>query len=193
MSNIQQQDKKNNKRGVTMSKYRIKKRWITDILSVGTCLLFVFGINYCFKPILVNGQSMFPTYQNHDFLISSRVSYDKEKPQRGDVVIVDGANYGYEMFLIKRVVGIEGDTIEVKNNKLYVNGELQSENYIKEKMNTNYPKVKINKNQVFIMGDNRNDSIDSRYFGPVALESITGKIVLDSDWLRNLGHIMDLL
>lgn len=125
----------------------------------------------------VRGESMEPTIQNKDILVMEKVSYYFKEPKVGDVVIVTFDNY--EERLIKRVVGVPGDEIEIKDGFLYRNGKKVEEPYIKEKMEGDEELVEIPKGYVFVLGDNRNNSLDSRYFGAAKFSEIDGKVLFE--------------
>lgn len=122
----------------------------------------------------VNGNSMESTLHNGDFLLLKK-AFNKYK--NGDLVIFknDQKIYLKDDQMVKRIIGIPGDVIEIKNNQLFVNDVLQEENYINEAMNTFDMKVTLNDNEYFVMGDNRNDSLDSRVLGPINEEQILYK------------------
>ncbi|EGT3617676.1 signal peptidase I, partial [Clostridium perfringens] len=108
----------------------------------------------------------------------NKKAYSISSPQRYDIVNVY-APYKYDNFLVKRIIGLPGDIIEINDSTLYINGEKIYEPYIKEEMNIPYYlKLKIPKDKFFIMGDNRNISLDSRYFGLIQTQDIQGKVIL---------------
>lgn len=157
-----------------------KKREITEyviVLLAGISLALFVRFNVG-QLIMVNGPSMLPTFQHGDFAVTSKHAYKNEKPKVGDVVVVKADALDGKK-IIKRVVGVEGDTIEVTDGYLYRNGEKIEEDYIKEKILGDAEKITVPKNHVFIMGDNRNNSADSRVIGPVPEEKILGKVVLE--------------
>lgn len=104
-----------------MTRHNTKKRRILDIIPIIISILLVIGINFCFQLVLVNGDSMNPTYQNNDFLISSKIAYKNHSPQKGDIVIVDGKSKDLDIDIIKRVVATAGDTVEIKKGQLIIN------------------------------------------------------------------------
>ena len=162
-----------------MTRHNTKKRRILDIIPIIISILLVIGINFCFQLVLVNGDSMNPKYQNNDFLISSKIAYKNHSPQKGDIVIVDGKSKDLDIDIIKRVVATAGDTVEIKKGQLIINDKKVKEDYIDETMNKDMHKMTVKKNTVFIMGDNRNHSIDSRVFGSIPIQDIMGKVIFD--------------
>ena len=121
---------------------------------------------------VVLGASMEPTLHEHQRLIVEKVSYRLTTPQRGDVVVVDVT--GLDVPLIKRVVGLPGETVEIRDNQVWVNGRVLSEPYLPPLWQVNYPPTQVPPNFVFLMGDNRPVSRDSRAFGPVSIDQIRG-------------------
>jgi len=121
----------------------------------------------------VLGQSMEPTLHTTQRVVVEKVTYRFfHGPRRGDIVIVDLP--GQKDMLIKRVIGLAGETIELRNGDVYIDGELLQEPWKVNRGGGNYgPKV-IPPLQVFVMGDNRGASNDSRNFGPVPIECIKG-------------------
>ncbi|MDP4083016.1 MAG: signal peptidase I [Bacillota bacterium] len=134
---------------------------------------------FLFAPIVVDGLSMMPTLKDQDRMIVNKLSYEIGKPHRFDIIVFhapEGKDY------IKRVIGLPGDNIEYKNDTLYVNGKAYKEPYLDEykKQVADGPltgsfKEKVPKGEIFVMGDNRRFSKDSRHIGPVPLSKVVGK------------------
>ncbi len=126
------------------------------------------------KPFTIHQVSMRPTLEEGDRVLLSRITYHFREPARGDVVVFHSPiNAGED--LVKRVVGTPGDRISVGDGRLYVNGVAQSEPYLLEPdFAGEFPETVIPDGEVFVMGDNRNNSGDSRLFGPIAQSSIIG-------------------
>ena len=150
------------------------KEWIYTILLA---FLITFVIrSFIVEPYMVSGPSMFPTLENRERVLVNKFGYLVGEPKRNEIVI-----FKYPMDesrdFIKRVVAIGGDTLEIVDGKTFVNGKKLNENYIKEPFYTNYDKVVIPKGYIFVMGDNRNNSEDSRYsdVGFVPLNLVKGK------------------
>lgn len=126
----------------------------------------------------VEGYSMEPTLFGHQRLVIEKVSYHLHAPQRGDIVVIHVPNYGREM-LIKRVIGLPGETLQVSNGQVLIDGQPLAEPYLRTVTRGEYPPTIIPEGSVFVMGDNRNNSNDSRSFGPIAFDEIVGKA-----WVR---------
>jgi len=139
--------------------------------------------NLLFSFAVVSGQSMFPTLETEDRLLVARIPYIYKELNMGDLVIFNPPNGldEKEMF-IKRVIAKENDHFFIKDGDLYINGEKRVENYTceEEYLQRNYKYIEgtVPPNMVFVMGDNRNDSNDSRTFGFVSKDRVKGKVLL---------------
>ena len=125
---------------------------------------------FFFSPIRVNGTSMYPTLQDKEFMILNKISL-KQGINRFDIVVVQDNNNKY---IIKRVIGLPGESVMYKDNKLYINGKVVEDNYSKTTTN-DFDNVVLGENEYFVMGDNRTVSKDSRIIGPVNIKNIKGK------------------
>jgi len=127
------------------------------------------------KPFYIPSSSMEPTLVQGDRVLINRFLYRFQKPQVGDVIVFHPPS-APEADYIKRVVAVEGDTVGVHGGTLYRNGERQGEPFIKEHpIRGETADRQVPSGTVFVMGDNRNSSGDSRSFGPVPLDSILGE------------------
>ncbi|KXG09973.1 signal peptidase I [Anoxybacillus rupiensis] len=169
--------------------------WKEEIVSWGKAvgiavIIAVVVRNLIFAPYIVKGESMLPTLQNDNRLIVSKFS--KWEGYKHFDIIVFNAPDSKEKY-IKRIIGLPGDTVEMKHDTLYINGKAYNEPYLKtwkEKNETEglvtgdftlqeiTNKKVIPKGYVFVLGDNRLVSKDSRYFGLVPMKDIVGKAVL---------------
>ncbi|MDD3339658.1 MAG: signal peptidase I [Lachnospiraceae bacterium] len=139
------------------------------VIALFLVLGFVIGI------AVVDGNSMQPTLQNKSLLIYSK--FDKNF-KKGDIVIIEDAE---KELLVKRIVGVEKDVLSIEHGDLYINGKQESAEYrmgetrVKQG-NVTYP-YEIKKDQIFVMGDNRENSKDSRMFGACSASQIKGKVI----------------
>jgi signal peptidase I len=123
----------------------------------------------------VEGQSMEPNLHTNQRLVVEKVSYRFHGPQRFDVVVIRVPSQGDEL-LIKRVIGLPGETVEIRDGHVYINGELLDEPFTTEQTRPGrYTRITVPPLHVFVLGDNRNHSNDSRSFGPVPIENIVGR------------------
>jgi signal peptidase I len=153
-------------------------------------LLIAFGLAwlirfFLFTPIVVDGESMMPTLEDGDRMIVNKIGYEVGEPDRYDIVVFHAPE---EKDYIKRVIGLPGDHVAYKNDQLYINGEPQEEPYLDLKKEEiiegvltedftleDYAQVSvIPEGYVFVMGDNRRYSKDSRMIGLVPMEDIIG-------------------
>ena len=122
-----------------------------------------------------DGPSMQPNLYRGDRMLTEKISYWFHPPRRGDVVIVDRP--GNEVTLVKRVVAVAGETIEVRNGHTFINGQPIEEPWVTHFGGPGYGPEVVPKDHVFILGDNRTVSRDSRAIGPVPVESVRGRVV----------------
>jgi len=159
-----------------MNKNSELMEWVKAILIaiVAAVLIRTFIIDN----VEVNQISMNPTFYEGDRVIISKLSYVFSKPKLGDIVVFTPA--GQKQPYIKRVIGVENDTISIKDGVLYINGKVVKESYIKEEMLQDFEETRVPEGTVFVMGDNRNYSKDSRNpsVGFIPIENIWGKVKL---------------
>jgi len=166
---------------------RIIKGLIEFVMEILETVVFVgslFIVIYLFimQPNQVKGASMEPTFQSGEYIFTSKITYKFRPMQRGDVIIFRSPK-NPDIEYVKRIEGLEGDTVLVQNNEVYINGKLLTENYISAKTNLwegGFLKegvtATIPEGFVFVMGDNRPRSSDSREFGPIDINSIIGQV-----------------
>jgi len=153
------------------------KRFVLDILeTLVLAVVLYFGINTISARVRVDGFSMKPTLQDGEYILVSKLAYKLGQPQRGDIVVfIFPVNPAED--LIKRVIGLPGDTISVQDGVLSINGVTMDEPYI------NAPPAyngtwKVSPEELFVLGDNRNDSRDSHQWGLLPIGKVIGKAVL---------------
>ncbi|GAB4072475.1 signal peptidase I [Barrientosiimonas marina] len=171
---------------------KLKGEWL-DLLKTLLIVLGVFLIirTFLFLPIVVDGPSMKPTLHNGDQMVVNRFIYDIHEPDRFDVVVFHASE---KKDFIKRVIGLPGEHITVKDDQLYVDGDEVEEPFLQERKEhmpsyqtlTNDFDLEqlpggyetIPDNHVLVLGDNRNNSTDSRILGLVSMDKIIGKASL---------------
>ena len=136
----------------------------------------------------VYGSSMEPNLHTDQRLVVEKVSYRLHGPRRGDVVVIRMPERGPEL-LIKRIIGLPGETIEVRDGIVYVSGEPLDEEYLVRKTTGTYGPTTVPEGQVFVMGDNRGASNDSRIFGPVPLDRVVGRAWVSYWPMESLGIV----
>ncbi len=149
------------------------------ILLISFALVFGFVRPFVMEAFWIPSGSMIPTLEINDRVLVNKFIYRFTEPERGDIVVFQSVESS-DQDLIKRVVGLPGDEIAVRNGKLFVNGEPQKEPYTNEKFPdvSFFAKTTVPKDHVFVMGDNRGNSQDSRVFGPLPKENIEGEAFL---------------
>ncbi len=131
------------------------------------------------EPVRVDGPSMLPTLQDTEYMLAEKVSYYFHPPERGDIAIVFYP--GFTVSCVKRVIGLPGEHISIFDGKVYINGEaLDESEYWNDYIEGNMAELTVPEHTVFVMGDNRNISGDSRMreVGPIPYEKILGKVTL---------------
>ena len=146
------------------------------ILAVAFVLVFGFVRPFVLEAFRIPSESMVPTLLVGDRVFVNKFIYRFTEPERGDVVVFESVN-GREEDLIKRVVGVAGDEVEVRNGTLLVNGEAREEPYLNRGIpdDSFFGPTRLSEGEVFVMGDNRANSADSRVFGPLPIENIEGE------------------
>lgn len=149
------------------------------ILLVSFALVFGVVRPFILEAFRIPSESMVPTLEIGDRLFVNKFIYRFTDPGRGDVIVFKSVEGGEED-LIKRVVGVPGDTVEVRDGTLYVNGQPQPDTQVNREFpdRSYYGPKTVPEGQVFVMGDNRANSRDSRFFGPVPYENIEGEAFL---------------
>jgi signal peptidase I len=160
-----------------MDKATLKKEiidWVKCIvIAVGFSLLLV---NFVIQPTEVFSVSMEPTMYEHDRVILEKISQKADWLSRGEIIAFDSPTD--DRVLIKRIIGLEGDRVEIKNDKVYVNGIELHESYIKDGKTNGDINVVVPEGKLFVMGDNRLNSYDSRNFGSIDLDSVKGRALV---------------
>lgn len=173
--------------------YRRFMNW-DFFLYLLTVLLIAFAIRaFVAEPIVVDGESMHPTLLDHEYMLVEKLSYYVERPERGDIIVCYYP--GFTVSCVKRVIGLPGDEIYVWDGEVYINGDpLDESAYWDDYVRGNMAPLTVPENTVFVMGDNRNVSGDSRdpSVGPIPYEKVVGRTVAvlwPLDEMRAVRHI----
>lgn len=149
-------------------------KWVI-LLAVVMILIFEFWLSI----FVVDGLSMYPVLNDKEVMVLQRNSYNSKNPVRGDIVGVKYPGDPVHKKYLKRVVGLPGETLSIQDNKVYINGKVLEENYLPFNAATVPDQtVKLGSDHYFLMGDNRPNSNDSRFFGPVEKRFIEGKALV---------------
>lgn len=158
-----------------------KREMVEMVESIGLGVAIACVFSAFVKPVKVVGESMESTLHDGQRLFVFRQAYWGEKnPEYKDIIVVDTDFFGEEKKIIKRVIATEGQSLKIEGSNVYVDGKLLDEDYIKEVMKpTGDVEIKeLPKDTVFVMGDNRNNSGDSRHMGLISESDIYGKALL---------------
>ncbi len=150
------------------------RRWLLDVIETGLlAVVLFFGINALSARIRVESISMLPTLHPGDFVVVNKIAYRFGPPDRGDIVVFRLPRDPSQRY-IKRAIGLPGEQIDIRAGSVYINGELIEEPYL-QVSTTRGGSWLVPEGSVFVMGDNRNNSSDSRIWGVVPLDNFIGK------------------
>jgi signal peptidase I len=153
-------------------------------------VIAIFIINFSFQVVTVDGESMFPTLHSNDKLVIERLSYRITSTKRNDIIVI---RYHADIRerIIKRVIAVSGDSVKISDNILYINGETINEYYKNVGFTRDFDEAQVPSDAVFVLGDNRNFSRDSRSsdIGFVKLNLIEGKAVIRLYPFNKMGRI----
>lgn len=173
--------------------YNIVKELLTTIIYMGGVILLVFILHtYVGQKVIVDGSSMNPTLENEDNLWVDKLRYKVTDPKRFDVIVFPYRK-GSDILFIKRIIGLPGETVQIDNGNIYINGELLVEEYGNAPIldpGVASTKVVLAHDEYFVLGDNRNNSNDSRKsdVGNIKRENIMGKAVIRLTPFNNFGN-----
>jgi signal peptidase I len=153
--------------------------WLRELLQVvAPALILAFVVHlFLAQATVVYGQSMEPNLTQFQRLIIDKISYRFQAPQRNDIVVLDLP--GMEEMLVKRIVGLPGELVALKDGQVWIDGQPLAEPFPHDLTFQEMPPVRLGAMEYFVLGDNRSNSNDSRSFGPVERKLIVGRV-----WLR---------
>lgn len=149
------------------------KEWRDAIIEAAIIIILLFL--FCW-PVKINGISMEHTFYDKNRVYISRISKYINDIETGDIIVFSETLNGEKKELIKRVIAKEGDTVKIDRGKVYVNSEEITEDYTTG-MTMGHIEITVPENSFFVLGDNREDSIDSRHLGTISKNDIIGKVI----------------
>lgn len=173
------------------SKDIIKELSKLILIAIISYVFAIFVTTYVGQYTMVDGVSMENTIQNKDYLVIDKVTYRFQNPKRFDIIVFPYSNREY---FIKRVIGVPGDKVQIINDTIYINDKPLNENYGREPIKNAGDAIEpmtLSKDEYFVMGDNRNESLDSRdsSVGTIIKDKIVGKAVFRIWPLNKVGRI----
>lgn len=168
---------------------------LAKILGLSLIIIIPFRL-FIAEPFVVSGSSMAPNFHNKDYLIIDRISYRRSEPQRGDVVVIKYPKDNRQYF-IKRIIGLPGETLELKNGEVFIVSKEQPKGFIiqesyllKNTQTLGKPgPITLGSGEYYVFGDNRTASSDSRVWGILPEKNIVGRVWLRVFPLGGLGFI----
>jgi len=163
---------------------RTIKKTLRELLPYVIIIISVVLIRtFIVTPVRVNGTSMNDTLEHGDTMLLNKITLKLNELKRFQIVVIKTD----ESYLIKRIIGLPGETIEYKDGKLFINDKEMKDPYYKNNNTDDFEKVKISKNNYFVMGDNRGDSMDSRIIGSIDKKDIMGTTKVIIFPISNIG------
>jgi signal peptidase I len=150
------------------------KRTLIRAVFLGALAYLFFG--QCFRPTVLRGKSMEPTYLDGQIGLINKLKYRTTHPKRGDVVVI--YTKGKKSYYLKRVLALGGETIEFRNGDLYIEGSRMDEPYLADKGHWSMQECLVPPREYFVAGDNREIAIQNHRVGIVAKEKIAGGLIL---------------
>ncbi len=164
-------------------------QWVRDCceILIAAAIIAYILLTFVVQPTRVQGISMQPTLHTGQRLVMEKISYLVDSPHQGDIVVIEPDQSAAA--LIKRVIATSGDTVEIKDGIVYVNGQVLSPTYYNNYTPGTLRLTEIPEGHVFVLGDNRSHSNDSRAFGTIAQDEILGRAVFSYYPLDTFGVV----
>ncbi|MFT5700728.1 MAG: signal peptidase I [Desulforhopalus sp.] len=151
----------------------LNKRFFIRVVLLGLASYVVFG--HLLIPLRIQGQSMEPSYHDRSFAFCWRLQYVLRQPEHYDVVTVRFA--GRKVMLLKRIVALQGETVEFRKGLLFVDGKVITEPYVHYRSDWNLPPRTVASGHVYVVGDNRGTSMARHQFGEINMDRIVGGVI----------------
>jgi len=181
------------------SVFRSFLKIIYELIKTGAFILLIFFLvrYFLIQPFIVDGNSMEPNFHDKEYLLTDKLSYKFREPKRGEVIIFHPPNRS--VYYIKRIIGLPGEKIVLDNGRVYIynkknpNGTVLAEPYLKPSEHTDGNLSQILKDdEYFVLGDNRENSQDSREFGILPKKNIAGRVFLTIFPLSDFGLVQNV-
>jgi len=171
--------------------------WIEGLQTVALSIFLALGIRqFVAEARFIPSESMLPTLEVDDRLVVEKISYHFNPPKRGDIIVfrapqaaLDAAHSTTKDAYIKRVIGLPGDEVEVKEGRVFINGQVLEEDYIEAPPAYTWGPQTVPENEYLVLGDNRNSSSDGHVWGFLPRESIIGRAVVRFWPLQRIGGL----
>jgi len=174
---------------------KLKKEIFEWVKTIALALVLAAVITSVVAPTIVSGESMYPTLKDKDYLFINKLSYINKDPKRGDIIVfktdlVDEES-GKKKDLVKRVIGLPGEHIVIRDNQVIINDEILKEKYLDGVYTDGDIDMIIPDNHIFAMGDNRPNSGDSRqdYLGAIGIDDIIGSVMIRLYPFNTIGKV----
>lgn len=179
-------------RSLKTEKVKTAIEWGTEIIVV--CILAWMLVSFFGQRVSNAGDSMSPVLKNGDVVLINRIVYDARKPKRGEIIAFRPNGNENAHYCIKRVVGLPGETVQIKDGKIYIDGKVQKKNVYTSDLDfagIAEKKLTLGETEYFVLGDNSAGSDDSRLadIGNVKREDIGGKVWFVTNIGKNLGFV----
>ena len=159
-----------NKKDIEEQELSKTKKFFKELIPYLIIVVVVLFVkNYIIAPVQVRGDSMDSTLQSGDIMILNRLQFKRYGAKRFDIVVVDD----HDTYIIKRIIGLPGDIVEIKDEQLIINGEIFEEHYLDKGTHTEDLIVEVPQDHYYILGDNREESLDSRIIGCIEEKQIS--------------------
>ncbi len=169
-----------------------KQTLFSYLVCIGMAVLLAFVVRtWVLMPTIVSGTSMLPTLQSYDKLLTTPLPYWLNEPARGDIVVFQAPNEAKGVYYVKRVIGLPGENVRIEDGMVFINDVLLKETYLDNVQTAGYINTQVPINEVFVLGDNRTVSHDSRDsdVGCIAYEDICGQAVWRISPFESFGSI----
>jgi len=163
-----------------MAENNVENPWVEGLKTLALSAVLAFGVRtFVAEARYIPSTSMLPTLKINDRLLIEKIGYRFTSPERGDIVVFSPTEalkeQGYDDAFIKRVIGLPGETIQVRGGVVTVDGQPLLENYLADEPNYDFGPVTVPEGHYLVLGDNRNNSYDSHYWGFLPRENIIGR------------------